>query len=59
MEKVMNDESLKAYRQKFPGPKQKISKNYNCVTSIPDSILRAVDSILNGVDSVPAVEIPQ
>lgn len=58
MEKVMNDESLKAYRQKFPGPKQKISKNYNCVTAIPDSILRAVDSILNGVDSVPEVIEP-
>ncbi|HOY33118.1 MAG TPA: transglycosylase domain-containing protein [Bacteroidales bacterium] len=54
MEKVMKDESLKAYRQKFPGPKEKISKNYNCVTSIPDSILRAVDSMMHRKDSLPA-----
>ncbi|MCK9612797.1 MAG: penicillin-binding protein [Bacteroidales bacterium] len=45
MEKVMKDNSLKAYRGKFPEPKQKITKNYNCYTSIPDSILNIVDSI--------------
>jgi len=45
MEKVINDKSLKAYRQKFPGPRKKITKEYNCLTSIPDSLLRENDSI--------------
>jgi len=51
MEKVMKDKSLKEYRQKFPEPKQKISKNYNCVTSIPDSLLRSADTV-NETDTI-------
>jgi len=52
MEKVMNDETLKEYRKKFPLPKQKISKNYNCMTSIPDSLLRLADSVMGRIDTV-------
>jgi len=55
MEKVMKDESLKSYRQKFPGPKQKISKDYNCTTSIPDSLLRLADSVMGRIDSIPVI----
>jgi len=33
MEKVMADESLKKYRDKFPEPKQKINKTYQCVST--------------------------
>lgn len=54
MQKVMKDESLKKYRAKFPEPKKKLTKQFDCWTSIPDSLLgdsadmRGVDSLLNG-----------
>ncbi|MPM21239.1 hypothetical protein SDC9_67683 [bioreactor metagenome] len=54
MQKVMRDESLKKYRENFPKPKRKISRTYDCWTSIPDSLMgdsasvHGVDSLLNG-----------
>lgn len=50
MEKVINDESLKHYRQKFPKPKMKISKSYNCQTPAPkrDTIPSTGDSLVGG-----------
>jgi len=53
MQKVIKDESLKKYRAKFPEPKKKLTKKYDCWTSIPDSLLgdsterRGVDSLFN------------
>jgi penicillin-binding protein 1A len=35
MEKVLKDESLKQYRQKFPKPAIKINKPYSCQTILP------------------------
>ena len=47
MAKVLKDESLKAYRQKFPKPKMKINKPYGCQTPYPkaDTLVSAADSI--------------
>jgi penicillin-binding protein 1A len=46
MAKVLKDESLKSYRQKFPKPALKISKPYTCQTHLPkaDSLSMAADS---------------
>jgi penicillin-binding protein 1A len=48
MAKVLKDESLKSYRQKFPKPTIKISKPYGCQTILPvaDSLLPAADSVM-------------
>jgi penicillin-binding protein 1A len=47
MEKVLKDESLKEYRQKFPKPAIKISKPYSCQTPYPkaDSLVTPADSL--------------
>ncbi len=47
MAKVLKDESLANYRQKFPKPTIKISKSYNCQTYLPkpDSLVEAADSL--------------
>jgi penicillin-binding protein 1A len=47
MEKVLKDESLKTYRQKFPKPTIKINKSYSCQTYLPkaDSITTVSDSL--------------
>ncbi len=47
MEKVLKDESLKQYRQRFPKTSIKTSKNYSCQTPYPkaDSLELAGDSI--------------
>ncbi len=47
MAKVLKDESLKEYRQKFPKPTIKISKPYGCQTVLPkaDSLVSAADSV--------------
>jgi penicillin-binding protein 1A len=47
MAKVLKDESLKEYRQKFPKPNMKISKPYGCQTPYPkaDTLVSAADSI--------------
>lgn len=47
MEKVLKDESLKEYRQKFPKPSIKISKPYSCQTPYPkaDSLVTPADSL--------------
>jgi penicillin-binding protein 1A len=47
MAKVLKDESLKNYRQKFPKPTIKISKSYDCHTILPkaDSLNAVADSI--------------
>jgi penicillin-binding protein 1A len=47
MAKVLKDESLKEYRQKFPKPTMKIAKSYNCQTYLPkpDSLVLASDSL--------------
>jgi penicillin-binding protein 1A len=47
MEKVLKDESLKVYRQKFPKPTIKISKPYGCQTVLPEA-----DSLVSTADSV-------
>ncbi|MBK7212059.1 MAG: transglycosylase domain-containing protein [Bacteroidales bacterium] len=46
MEKVLKDESLKQYRQKFPKPSVKIDRNYSCHTVLPkaDSLELVSDS---------------
>jgi len=46
MAKVLKDENLKIYRQKFPKPDIKISKSYGCQTILPkaDSLATATDS---------------
>jgi penicillin-binding protein 1A len=48
MEKVLKDESLKKYRQKFPKPAIKINKFYTCQTRLPvaDSLEIATDTIV-------------
>jgi len=48
MEKVLKDESLKQYRQKFPKPTIKISKNYSCQTILPkvDSLEMLNDTLI-------------
>ncbi len=55
MEKVLDDESLKNYRAKFPKPKQEISKSYLCQTPYPkivdDSMDVVADTILVGSES--------
>lgn len=47
MEKVLKDESLKQYRQRFPKPVNKIDRNYTCQTVLPkaDSLTLVSDSI--------------
>lgn len=47
MAKVLKDESLKEYRQKFPKPTIKINKQYTCQTAYPkaDSLAAVTDSI--------------
>jgi penicillin-binding protein 1A len=47
MAKVLKDESLKEYRQKFPKPAIKISKPYGCQTVLPkaDSLISVADSV--------------
>jgi len=47
MAKVLKDESLKEYRQKFPKPTIKISKPYSCQTVLPkaDSLAPVSDSL--------------
>lgn len=47
MEKVINDDNFKNYRQKFPKSTIKISKSYNCQTVMPKR-----DSISGGSDSL-------
>jgi len=46
MAKVLKDETLKEYRQKFPKPSVKIDKPYSCQTPYPkaDSLATSVDS---------------
>jgi penicillin-binding protein 1A len=46
MAKMLKDESLKEYRQKFPKPTIKISKEYGCHTILPkvDTLVESVDS---------------
>jgi len=48
MEKVLKDESLNQYRQKFPKPTIKINKPYTCQTILPkaDSLELMNDSLL-------------
>lgn len=48
MAKVLKDESLKEYRQKFPKPTIKINKSYSCQTPYPkaDSLVSAADSVV-------------
>jgi penicillin-binding protein 1A len=48
MEKVLKDESLKSYRQKFSKPAIKISKNYSCQTILPkvDSLSLVNDTLI-------------
>ena len=48
MAKVLKDESLKEYRQKFPKPTIKIDKSYSCQTPYPkaDSLVSAADSVV-------------
>jgi len=48
MSKVLKDESLKEYRQKFPKPTIKISKPYGCQTVLPkaDSLVSTSDSVV-------------
>lgn len=48
MEKVLKDNNLKQYRQRFPKPDFKISKTYNCQTSAPrrDTIQQSGDSAI-------------
>ncbi len=48
MAKVLKDESLKEYRQKFPKPAIKINKPYSCQTYLPkaDSLLLDADSVV-------------
>jgi len=48
MAKVLKDESLKEYRQKFPKPEIKISKPYGCQTPYPKA-----DSLVSAADSIP------
>lgn len=47
MAKVLKDETLKEYRQKFPKPTVKIDKSYDCHTVLPkaDSLSAVTDSI--------------
>ncbi len=47
MAKVLKDETLKEYRQKFPKPTIKIGKEYGCQTIIPkaDTLVQAADSL--------------
>ncbi len=47
MAKVLKDESLKEYRQKFPKPTIEINKQYTCQTAYPkaDSLAAVTDSI--------------
>jgi len=47
MAKVLKDESLKNYRQKFPKPSIKINKSYSCQTFLPktDTLQMAADSV--------------
>lgn len=51
MANIMKDESLKKYRQKFPEPKRKLTKKYDCWTSIPDSLM-GDSTEMHGVDSL-------
>ncbi|HPE99731.1 MAG TPA: transglycosylase domain-containing protein [Bacteroidales bacterium] len=51
MQKVIKDESLKKYRAKFPEPKKKLTKKYECWTSIPDSLM-GDSTEMHGVDSL-------
>jgi ribonuclease HII len=46
MAKVLKDETLKEYRQKFPKPTIKIDKPYSCQTPYPkaDSLAVSADS---------------
>lgn len=46
MAKVLKDETLKQYRQKFPKPSVQIDKPYNCQTAYPkaDSLTAPADS---------------
>ncbi|NVO18808.1 MAG: transglycosylase domain-containing protein [Bacteroidetes bacterium] len=48
MEKVLKDETLKQYRQKFPKPAIKISKPYSCQTILPkvDSLQLLNDTLI-------------
>ncbi len=48
MAKVLKDENLKEYRQKFLKPTIKISKPYGCQTILPktDSLVSAADSVV-------------
>ena len=47
MEKVLKDESLKHYRQKFPKTEKKINRNYTCQTVLPkaDTLVMESDSL--------------
>lgn len=47
MEKVLKDENLKSYRQKFSKPTIKINKSYSCQTILPkaDSLVISADSV--------------
>jgi penicillin-binding protein 1A len=49
MAKLLKDESLKEYRQKFPKPAMKIVKSYDCHTILPKA-----DSLEIATDSIPA-----
>ncbi len=48
MAKVLKDETLKEYRQKFAKPEMKISKPYTCQTAWPvaDSLVATADSVI-------------
>lgn len=47
MAKVLKDETLKVYRQKFAKPEKKISKPYGCQTVLPkaDTLVQSADSL--------------
>jgi len=49
MEKVLKDESLKDYRAKFPKPKEKITKSYQCQTPYPKIIADSVDIVADSI----------
>jgi penicillin-binding protein 1A len=64
MEQVLKDDNLSKYRAKFPKPKQKIEKSYDCQSHRPandsidglegDSLL--LDNDIDAIDDVDAIE---
>jgi penicillin-binding protein 1A len=54
MAKMLKDESLKQYRQKFPKPVIKVEKPYSCQTPWPKS-----DSLVDSADSTAVQDIAE